>query len=422
MTDRVGLYRCENGTKKEWRVRWYGQYAPGSGKQKRYSKTFPRKLDAEKFQSAKAAELRSGAPRDPSTETLGEYCRWWLQYRAAGQGLRPATVGLYEGAIARLCHYFGDTTLLRQITPQAAEMFLAELHRKQGDKALSSWTRSQILRQCKTLFGDAASRDFIARNPFKKLRGPKTSVTAWYYLDRGEYRKLLDVTPSLREQALYALCYTAGLRLTEAVALRWADIDFETGQVSVVRYAGTDTWPPFDIKDNELRSIPLPQQTIDLLLRVQAEAPDKVPYALMSKSRYERVVAKWQACRAEGRAWFNRDYANNVLTLFKKRIRRAGIKTGGKTLTIHTLRKCCCQNWIQDGQPINVVKMLMGHSDIGTTERHYSQVTEAQRQQVADRATARLQTPAAEAGADATDLKLTFSADFAHNAADEKRQ
>jgi integrase len=333
---------------------------------------------------------------------------------------------LYEGTIARLCHYFGDTTLLRQITAQSAEMFLAELRPKQGDKVLSSWTRSQILRQCKTLFGDAESRDFIARNPFKKLRGPKTSVTAWYYLDRGEYRKLLDVTPSqarqgLREQALYALCYTAGLRLTEAVAVRWPDIDFETGQVQVVRYAATDTWPPFDIKDNELRSIPLPQQTIDLLLRVQAEAPDKVPYALMSKRRYERVVAKWQACRAEGRAWFNRDYGNNVLTRFKRRIRRAGIKTGGKTLTIHTLRKCCCQNWIQDGQPINVVKMLMGHADIGTTERHYSQVTEAQRQQVADRATARLQTPAAEAGADATDLKRTFSPDFACPEAGDRR-
>jgi integrase len=179
--------------------------------------------------------------------------------------------------------------------------------------------------------------------------------------------------------------------------------------------------PPFDIKDNELRSIPLPQQTIDLLLRVQAEAPDKVPYALMSKRRYERVVAKWQACRAEGRAWFNRDYGNNVLTRFKRRIRRAGIKAGGKTLTIHTLRKCCCQNWIQDGQPINVVKMLMGHADIGTTERHYSQVTAEQRLQVAAAATARLQTPAAEAGADATDPKLTFSPDFACQEAGERR-
>jgi len=421
MTDRVGLYRCRNGTKTQWRVRWFGDYAPGSGKQKRYSKTFSRKLDAEKFQSAKAAELRSGAPRDLSTETLAEYCRWWLQYRAKGQGLRPATVGLYEGTIARLCAYFGDTTLLRQITAQAAEMFLAELRPKQGDKVLSSWTRSQILRQCKTLFGDAESRDFIARNPFKKLRGPKTSVTAWYYVDRGEYRKLLDVTPSLREQALYALCYTAGLRLTEAVALRWADIDFETGQVSVVRYPATDTLPPFDIKDNEKRTIPLPQQTIDLLLKVQAEAPDNVPYALMSKRRYERVVAKWQACRAEGRAWLNRGYGNNVLTRFRRRVRRAGIRSGGKSLTIHTLRKCCCQNWIQDGQPINVVKMLMGHADIGTTERHYSQVTQAQRQQVAATATARLQTPAAEAGADATDPKLTFSPVFACQEAGERR-
>lgn len=416
MTEKVGLYRCRNGTQTQWRVRWYGQYTPGSGKQKRYSKTFSRKMDAETFREAKAVELKNGAPRDLSTETLGEYCRWWLQYRAKQQGLRPATVDLYKNTIRRLCDYFGDKTLLRQITPQAAEMFLAELRPMRGEKVLSSWSRHQILRQCKTLFGDAEDREFIARNPFKKIKGPKTSVSPWYYVNPGEYRKILDATPSLREQALYGLCYSAGLRLAEAVAVRWADIDFETGQVKVVRYAGTAELPPFDIKDNEIRTIPLPQQTVGLLLKLQAEAPEKVPYVLLTETRYQRVVKKWQTCRAMGRPWYNRDYANNVLTRFHKRAQRAGIKPGGKTLSIHTLRKCACQNWIQSGHPINVVKKLMGHSDIGTTEKYYCQFTDEQRSQVAAASTAQLQALAVT-----TDPKLTFSPDFACIAANESR-
>jgi len=416
MNKKIGLYEEKTCKGKQWRCRWFGEYDPNTGKQKRYSKTFRLKKDAQRFNKGKDAEFEKGDPRDPSTETLQEYCLWWLQYRAKGQALRPATIELYKTTMARLCHYFGDATLLRQVTAQAAEMFLAELNPMKGDKPLSNWTHHQILRQCKTLFGDAEDREFIVRNPFKKIKGPKTSVSPWYYLSRGEYRELLNVTPSMRERALYALYYTAGLRLAEAVAVRWADIDFETGQVNVVRYAGTETLPPFDIKDNEIRSIPLPQQTIDLLLEVQVEAPNNVPYALMSRQRYERVIANWQECRAAGRPWDSGTYENNVLTRFKRRMKRTGIRPGGKTLTIHTLRKCCCQNWIQDGQPINVVMKLMGHSNIATTEKYYSQFTAEQRSQVAAAATARLQT------ADTSDREMTVSPDFTCNDADERRE
>ena len=63
---------------------------------------------------------------------------------------------------------------------------------------------------------------------------------------------------------------------------------------------------------------------------------------------------------------------NNVLRDFKGHIKKAGIKAIGK-LTIHTLRKSCGQNWA-DNLPINVVKELMGHSSISTTEEFYTQV------------------------------------------------
>ena len=42
-------------------------------------------------------------------------------------------------------------------------------------------------------------------------------------------------------------------------------------------------------------------------------------------------------------------------------------------LTIHTLRKSCGQNWA-DNLPMNVVKELMGHSNIATTQEFYTQV------------------------------------------------
>ena len=57
---------------------------------------------------------------------------------------------------------------------------------------------------------------------------------------------------------------------------------------------------------------------------------------------------------------------------FKSHVRRAGIVTVGK-FSVHTLRKCCGQNWA-DYLPMNVVKELMGHINISTTAKFYNTV------------------------------------------------
>ena len=75
---------------------------------------------------------------------------------------------------------------------------------------------------------------------------------------------------------------------------------------------------------------------------------------------------KSRKCREQGRYWFNRCLANNVIRDFHRRVKQAGIETAGKNLTVHTLRKCCLQNWA-DSLPMNTVKELAGHSDIETT-------------------------------------------------------
>jgi len=54
----------------------------------------------------------------------------------------------------------------------------------------------------------------------------------------------------------------------------------------------------------------------------------------------------------------------------KKRF--SGPQIVGK-LTVHTLRKSCGQNWA-DYLPMNVVKELMGHSNIATTAEFYNQI------------------------------------------------
>ena len=403
MVTKIGLYKDK--ARGLWRVRWFGKYEPKTGKQKRYSKTFNRKTDAEKFREEKKKEFGQGVRRDESKETLAEYAERWLQCKKEFEGLRPATVLLYEGTLERLYDYFGTDQLLRKIDHSEARNFLASLKPKIKDvESLSNWSRHRVLRHCRTLFGQAAKEGIIAVNPFAGIAGPKCTPSDWYYLKPDEFHRLLDVTPKLKEKVLYALAFTAGLRESEALALYWTDIDFDKGRLSIVNRPATKDYPPFHIKDSDARVIPLPEFTVKLLTQLQSEASEGVPYVLMSEQDCQRIRQRWIRCREQGKDWLNRYWSNNVIRNFHRRIKRVGINPAGKELTVHVLRKCCIQNWA-NSLPMNVVKELAGHSSIETTNRFYSTVDEAHLDAAA-RIGDNLLT---------TDHKMTFSANFPEN-------
>jgi len=99
---------------------------------------------------------------------------------------------------------------------------------------------------------------------------------------------------------------------------------------------------------------------------------------------------------------------NNVLRDFKRHFKWAGIKPVAK-LTIHTLRKSCGQNWA-DKLPMNVLKELMGHSNVKTTLEFYNQVDADHEAKAARVIQGLLDAAKDEDRSQQTDVKLTFSA------------
>jgi len=114
--------------------------------------------------------------------------------------------------------------------------------------------------------------------------------------------------------------------------------------------------------------------TLDLLIQYQAEAPEGVPYILLTEDRYERILKRWRSIKKAGEQWQNCFMVNNVLRNFRVHAKRAGLKFDG-TSTLHTFRKSCAQNWA-DRLPANVVKYYLGHSDVKTANQFYSIVDE----------------------------------------------
>jgi integrase len=371
----VGLYHYEN-RRLPWMVRWYGEINPKTGKPKRYSKSFRTKRQAEDFKAERMQEFRKGLKRDrPEEITLFRLCEDFL--KTWNPTAKEATLDLYRSTITRLVDYFGKGCLIRSVGAREADSFLASQihHLNDQNRELSEWTRLQMTTHCKTIFDTAVRWQWIANNPFADVRMPKPGTKRWHRMTVSEYRELLEVAPTLRWKCFYALAYTSGARSGELFSLTWADIDFERGRMNIQNREGTNKMPPFSIKDHEARFVQLPKHTIDLLVKYQNEAPENVPYILLTKERYERIVNRWNRLRKAGKPWKNRYMVNNVNRDFRAHARRAGLQFNGE-FTIHTFRKTCAQNWA-DHLPANVVKFYLGHSNMNTTNKFYSIVDES---------------------------------------------
>lgn len=385
MTEKISIRR-DPRKPKPWICRWYGLPDPETGKSKRYSKAFDTYREAEQFKAKRLIEFEKGVPRDRAEDVpLHQFCREWLSVHRAD--LRPASIKLYDDAIDRLCDHFGKQTMIRSITNRKAARFIGSQTRKNSEEVLSNWTRHRIARNARTMFASAVEWNLIPANPFKGV-GPKKKtlkVRDWHELTPQQFQKLLAGV-NLRRKAMYVLFYCLGLRLGEALALMWHNIDFGAATVKIKDRPGSETEPPFHVKDHEGREIPIPQFALRILedLRAYNEVTDQSPYVCLSEGQYETLKAKWQRYRSEGRAWRNDCFQNNTLTTFKRDVKRAGIEPDG-ILTIHVLRKNCILNWARVNRNPKVTQELAGHADLATTMTFYSKVgTDAKRQTARD--------------------------------------
>lgn len=377
-TTKVGIYH-DPRKRHPWIVRWFGEYDPATDEQRRYSKGFRLKRDAERFQASKQAEFEKGAVRDrPDDIPVDEFCRKYLQRRTHEWAEKTRQ---HIACLAlRLTNYFGEAAPIRGVTPERAAAFWSStrgLRNAKKGSVLSRSTRNRLLRDSKTMFRYAVDWGYIISNPFQGLRQVKVGKKNrrdWRYVTPHEYRALLRTAPDLRWKVFYALGYTSAARFGELFNLTEDSFDLDRGRLLIRSREGSSTLPPFRVKDHEDREVPLPKHAVRLVRGWLRMRPSGSPLILLTPDRYERVLRRWHQCQNRGGAWINNYMANNVIRDVRRHARIAKLpETEG--LTVHCIRKSCGQNWA-DHLPMNVVKELMGHANISTTAEFYSTVTE----------------------------------------------
>lgn len=368
--------------KKPWLVRWPGEYNPITDKQRRYSKSFARKKDAEAFKEQKERDLDAGLPRDEVNLTLEKL---WLKFERSQRGLlKEGSFKHYEETYKRLKNFFNPNTLVRHIRAEHAEEFLSQLNYispkyKNIQRSISDSSWNRILRGCKRIFTKALEWQYIRVNPFANIKQVKAKTHKWHRMTPDEFESLLNASLNIRQKAFYAILYGCGLRTGEAINLMWdgRNIDFEKNRITLFNRHGTKLIPPFYLKDHETRSVPMPNYVINLLLELQEQTEHDCPFVFLDKDKWERVQQKWirfQEQRIE-RKWNNKELHGNLLRQFQRACKRAGIISTDK-LTVHCMRKSWACNLADVPTPNKTLMKMGGWSSIETCEQYYLQSTD----------------------------------------------
>jgi site-specific recombinase XerD len=161
-------------------------------------------------------------------------------------------------------------------------------------------------------------------------------------LSQEEVLAYFDNIPSLKYRAALMVCYGAGLRISEAVALKLSDIDSKRGLIRVEQGKGH--------KD---RYAMLSPRLLDVLRRY-CRATLRPPYHL---DHY--LFPSWRRDRHLS--------TSSLQVACREAAVRAHI---AKRVTVHTLRHSFASHLLENGTDIRIIQVLLGHSRIDTTARY----------------------------------------------------
>jgi len=185
----------------------------------------------------------------------------------------------------------------------------------------------------------------ISADPTALIEAPKLGRPLPKTLTELEVEALLDApdtqTPlGMRDRTMLEVLYASGLRVSELVSLKLMQLNLQQG---VIRVTG---------KGNKERLVPLGDEAMSWLQRYIQD----VRLALLNgQTRDALFVTQRREAMTRQAFWY----------MIKRHAQGAGIE---KALSPHTLRHAFATHLLNHGADLRVVQMLLGHSDLSTTQ------------------------------------------------------
>lgn len=281
--------------------------------------------------------------------------RTYLNYLRVEKGLSQNTIRAYQRDIDKFAIFVQERKLTVSTVCRGDVVdFLGTLYRK----GLDSRSVARHLVTIRGFFRFLLMEETISKDPAGDIESPKFRQSLPDFLSLEEVDKLLrqpDVSAvvGLRDKTMIELMYSTGLRVSELCGLRLADIQIDAG---CIRCIG---------KGNKERIVPVGRQA---LAGVQDYMRKSRPDLLGSHS------SPYLFLHTRG-SKLSREAFWKMLSEYG---RKAGLR---KSLSPHMLRHSFATHLLDRGADLRSVQMMLGHSDISTTQI-YTHVVEERLKQV----------------------------------------
>lgn len=199
-------------------------------------------------------------------------------------------------------------------------------------------------------------------NPAASIAGPRRARTVPRTLSPAEAEHLVETAGgtsprAMRDRALVELLYGAGLRVSEAIGLAKASVDLDQRIVRVVGKGGKE------------RLVPLGRPAADAVRR----------YMALGRPHLDRRRRPDLFLNARGGALTRA----GAFLILRRLADRAGLEPG--RVHPHLLRHSFATHLLEGGADLRSVQEMLGHADVGTTER-YTHVSDRHRREAYFRA------------------------------------
>jgi integrase/recombinase XerD len=273
-------------------------------------------------------------------DLLDEFCdSLWLE-----DGLSRNTLESYRRDLAKFAVWLGKQGGITLLHASHADIqdYLAHLVTEQKARATST---SRAISSLKRLFRYLLRQNKVTVDPTLQIAAPKLPRSLPKSLTEKDVELLLNapdvVTPlGMRDRAMLEVLYATGLRVSELVGLSVAQVSFDMGVVRVMGKGGKE------------RLVPLGEEALDWLRRYLKEARAALLTGKLSDAMF---VTQRGSGMTRQMFWH----------LIKRHARHGGLD---KPLSPHTLRHAFATHLLNHGADLRVVQLLLGHTDISTTQ------------------------------------------------------
>ncbi len=271
---------------------------------------------------------------------MNDHIKKFLDYLSIEKGLSKNTLDAYERDVKQCMLHF-RTISPDRITRKDLLSFLVKIQ----DGGLSSRSIARTISSLRAFFRFLLMEKLIREDPTDLLESPRGWLKPPKILNQKEVDNLLNLPKDndpvgIRDDAMIELLYATGLRVSELTSLKLESINFQSGfLITLGKGAKERIVPVGDVCLAKLK-IYLKQSRSQLLKR----RPCSILFVNRSGQKMSRQAF-----------WYRLKYY----------ARRAEIT---KSFSPHTLRHSFATHLLERGADLRSVQMMLGHSDITTTQ------------------------------------------------------